>query len=51
MAYVTIIAISAGKAKINRKANDVNFHLQQAHHWINDLVLGEKVGLSLIVGG
>ena len=43
MAYVTIIAVSVGKAKINRRSNDINFHLQQTHNWINYQILGEKV--------
>ena len=44
MVCVTIIAISAGKVKINRRSNDINFHLQQTHNWINYQILGEKVG-------
>lgn len=43
MVYVTIIATSVEKAKIKGRTNDINFHLQQTHNWINDQILGEKV--------
>lgn len=42
MAYVTMTAISAGKAKINRRENNINCYLQPTYDRINHLILGEK---------
>lgn len=42
MAYVTMTAISAGKAKINRRENNINCYLQLTYDRINHLILGEK---------